>query len=387
MAKLSSTDIYGDLYVDGIISGVLDGTINKTYTRSSVGHLDWPNNTEHYLTKAALAHWNGRYDGSGSNLAYCNRGAFGTIVTKNTGDYLPIGGGTLTGVMSTSSTASTWVEAAKGSSMINSLKSAGNFHPMLSAKTTNGGMTLAFYGNSLQTGYVTKANCDSNTNTISSNVVLADEGGNGNWPGNITANSVTATTLVGAPMNTYYIGYPIGNHRVTTENVHTGYLKITLPVSWNNTMIRFAVDIYNYADGTSCTYYLAGYNYQPNAKWHCCTAYSVGYNNNSLCNLTVRFGHDGSKCAIYIGESNTSWSYPQIAIRDILVGYNTNINANTFKTGWEIIFTTSLGTISSTQYNPSTSSNVGGYKIWTGTQAQYNAISSKDSKTLYYITG
>ena len=83
MAKLSSTDIYGDLYVDGIISGVL----GNTYTRSSVGHLDWPNNQEYLLTKAAIAHWNGRYDASNSNLAYCNRGAFGTIVTKNTGDY------------------------------------------------------------------------------------------------------------------------------------------------------------------------------------------------------------------------------------------------------------------------------------------------------------
>lgn len=29
MAKLSSTDIYGDLYVDGIISGVLNGSVNN----------------------------------------------------------------------------------------------------------------------------------------------------------------------------------------------------------------------------------------------------------------------------------------------------------------------------------------------------------------------
>ena len=36
---------------------------------------------------AFMAYWNGAYSGSSSNLAYCNRGAFGTIVTKNAGDY------------------------------------------------------------------------------------------------------------------------------------------------------------------------------------------------------------------------------------------------------------------------------------------------------------
>lgn len=38
-----------------------------------------------------IAYWNGAYSGSASNLAYCNRGAFGTIVTKNTGDYAAAG--------------------------------------------------------------------------------------------------------------------------------------------------------------------------------------------------------------------------------------------------------------------------------------------------------
>ena len=60
---------------------------HSTYTRSSIGTLDWSANTEALLTKAAIAHWNGAYSGTSSNLAYCNRGAFGTIVTKNSGDY------------------------------------------------------------------------------------------------------------------------------------------------------------------------------------------------------------------------------------------------------------------------------------------------------------
>ena len=60
---------------------------HSVYTRSSVGTLDWSSNAEALLTKAAIAHWNGAYSGTTSNLAYCNRGAFGTIVTKNSGDY------------------------------------------------------------------------------------------------------------------------------------------------------------------------------------------------------------------------------------------------------------------------------------------------------------
>lgn len=38
-----------------------------------------------------IAYWNGAYSGTSSNLTYCNRGAFGTIVTKNTSDYAVAG--------------------------------------------------------------------------------------------------------------------------------------------------------------------------------------------------------------------------------------------------------------------------------------------------------
>lgn len=37
---------------------------------------------------AFIAYWNGAYSGTSSNLTYCNRGEFGTIVTKSADDYL-----------------------------------------------------------------------------------------------------------------------------------------------------------------------------------------------------------------------------------------------------------------------------------------------------------
>lgn len=36
-----------------------------------------------------LAYWNGAHSGTASNLAYCKRGAFGTIITKSSDDYIP----------------------------------------------------------------------------------------------------------------------------------------------------------------------------------------------------------------------------------------------------------------------------------------------------------
>jgi hypothetical protein len=60
--------------------------LSDKYTRSSAGTLDWTNTTDgdaKVIAKSALAFWNGAYNGTSSNLAYCNKGAFGTLATKN----------------------------------------------------------------------------------------------------------------------------------------------------------------------------------------------------------------------------------------------------------------------------------------------------------------
>ena len=62
----------------------------STRTLTAVGSSGWKDATtdQGYVPDMAfMAYWNGAYSGSSSNLAYCNRGAFGTIVTKNAGDY------------------------------------------------------------------------------------------------------------------------------------------------------------------------------------------------------------------------------------------------------------------------------------------------------------
>lgn len=74
--------------LDTAITNLNQNVLRKSdaYTRSSAGDLEWTTTTEgnsKVIMKSALAFWNGRYGNSASNLAYCNKGAFGTFATKN----------------------------------------------------------------------------------------------------------------------------------------------------------------------------------------------------------------------------------------------------------------------------------------------------------------
>ena len=65
----------------------------------SIGALGWVStaNDDKLITSNTLAYWNGAQVGVTSNLAYCNKGAFGDMATKSSSAYLPVTGGTITG--------------------------------------------------------------------------------------------------------------------------------------------------------------------------------------------------------------------------------------------------------------------------------------------------
>lgn len=86
-----------------------------------------------------IAYWNGAYSGSASNLAYCNRGAFGTIVTKNTGDYATAGH-THTWDSITNKP-STFVPSAHNHSVIKSLSVSGTTLTWTKDDGTTGNLT------------------------------------------------------------------------------------------------------------------------------------------------------------------------------------------------------------------------------------------------------
>ena len=160
--------------------------------------------------------------------------------------------------------------------------------------------------------------------------------------GNQLSNDVYVTTLE-------HVGGGVFGTRASS---HTGALKITLPQSWNNVMLKFDVEIYNYSLNNSCTYSIAGYNYADSKSWNNVSAYATGHKTNARANLPVRFGHDGTKCCIYIGEVKQVWNYPQIAIKNFMGGYGGGSTYPNWIDGWRIDFVTTLGTISQTVTNP-----------------------------------
>lgn len=150
----------------------------------------------------------------------------------------------------------------------------------------------------------------------------------------------------------HHIISPGGGSYTTSTNVITGALKIRLPVSWISAMMNFTVDIYNYANNSTSSYHIGGYNYSGNSAWYSMSAYSTGVGDKS--NLAVRFGHDGTYCCIFIGEINTAWNYPQINVRDVYLGFG-NQNISTWSNNWQVSFVTELPTIAAngTITNPS----------------------------------
>lgn len=143
---------------------------------------------------------------------------------------------------------------------------------------------------------------------------------------------------------TSYIVSP-GGGQYTADGSQTGIIKITLPVSWTSTMLRFNLEIYNYVTNSSATYTIGGYNYGSSPKWYNTFAYTASHNDSNLGDLPVYFGHDGTKCAIYVGNADTSWSYPKFVISNVFVGH-TSAEYSKWASGWNLSIVSSRGTLS-----------------------------------------
>ena len=110
-----------------------------------------------------------------------------------------------------------------------------------------------------------------------------------------------------------------GGISVGTTSSRTGAITITLPAAVGNTMVSMWVDVYNYVTNTSFTVHVGGYAYS-NSTWvnnSFATVYGADYK--------VRLGHNGTSFVIYIGETNSTWAYPQVVVRDVLLGYQPTV--------------------------------------------------------------
>lgn len=106
-------------------------------------------------------------------------------------------------------------------------------------------------------------------------------------------------------------------------------------------------------------------------------------------NLTLYNSSSGDTPGLVFQRGTTSDSYYDWKIHDsggvLYFGVKTNSNSDFDKK----ISMSENGVITATTFSgTATNSNkVGGYSVWVGTQAEYNAISSKSSTTIYYIKG
>lgn len=123
----------------------------------------------------------------------------------------------------------------------------------------------------------------------------------------------------------------------------TGTLKITLPVGFNDTMLKMRISIFDYAANRSNTeLLLAGYNYAATPSWVNVSATTNGGLTTAM-GQNVRFAYDGTKTCILIGTTSSVWAYPAVSVNDVQLSY-TGGQAAGWDTAWDAsILTTETG--------------------------------------------
>ena len=137
---------------------------------------------------------------------------------------------------------------------------------------------------------------------------------------------------------------PGGAAYVTQTSTITGAFKIRLPVDRfkSNTMMRMTVKIYQYSTGLSYEFEIGGYNYSDApANWY--NIFAEQKSDLATSPLTVRFGNDGTANCIWIGETTTAWTYPQVYVTEFQGGYS-GTSAG-WASGWSITPVTTFDTV------------------------------------------
>jgi hypothetical protein len=147
-----------------------------------------------------------------------------------------------------------------------------------------------------------------------------------------------------------YVPRPNGGSYSTTASAHTGAIAIKLPTAslGDSDMLSFWVDIYDYAGGAageSVSLYIYGYQYGT-TDWTNCGA--VILSDKTDRDYAVRFGHDGTRPIVWIGETGSTWNYLQISVRDFQAGYSGD-DWDRYDDGWAVaVNQTSFGTVTDT---------------------------------------
>lgn len=168
----------------------------------------------------------------------------------------------------------------------------------------------------------------------------------------------TLTGTLGKSNN--YIFKPNGGDFRTITNSYTGAICISLPANIGNTMLSMWIDVYIYSPNKSFSIHVGGYTYNSNFSN---SPFAMVYGASHKVRLTYDNGFK-----IYIGEIDSTWSYPQISIRDVVLGFNQNYS--NWINDWSVSFVTSFPTINReiTRY-AITTDNIGSQSVNHATSA------------------
>jgi hypothetical protein len=210
------------------------------------------------------------------------------------------------------------------------------------------------------------------------------------------ANDTLTSTLkvTGSIIHEYnslggYIARPKGAQYTTNSNAHTGAIKIKLPTNGAADMLSFWVDIFDYSTAESFSVFVAGYLYQTqnNNEWVNVSCFLLT-ENGAKHPVNIRFGADSTSNCVWIGETSTTWSYPQVVVRDFQVGYTADIDS--YDDDWSISFVTAFDAVDETvaAYGPVTQwSKIEGapsFLLTTGKAADSELIDGIDSSRIVF---
>jgi hypothetical protein len=177
----------------------------------------------------------------------------------------------------------------------------------------------------------------------------------------------------------YRFTNPQGGSYVTSASSATGAIRIRLPANRRlaNTMLQLKVKVYEYTTGCTHEFIISGYNY---TYWVNVAATQTTDAGRGAFN--VRWGDDGTYQCIWIGETGTVWSYPQVHITEVQLGYSGY--SNEWGNGWSVDFVTSFNTVD-TSRTASMVKTVNNAANWA--YPDYATIFYDSNDTGYYFDG
>ncbi|WP_187696186.1 hypothetical protein, partial [Xanthovirga aplysinae] len=192
-------------------------------------------------------------------------------------------------------------------------------------------------------------------------------GGNGEFDGHILAKSFSS--VEDGQMS---ISNPSGGRARFHDFGHVGTIKITLPQSWKHGPIRMLIKVYDYTLHEAFELRAGGYlldNHDP--KWYRTYAYIINDPEASR-NLPVRFGHDGEKCCLYIGDIDSTWDDFRVTVSE--VEFSVESNVEVWNSGWKISLETEHLNINDTHTKTQVGRYVEGNEVYHTANANLSTV-------------